>query len=86
MFRIGGEEFTVLLSKTNLEYAKQIAEKIRKTVEQRDDILKNASVTISIGIAEVRESDSIDSIFVRADNNLYYAKENGRNQISYHLL
>jgi diguanylate cyclase (GGDEF)-like protein/PAS domain S-box-containing protein len=86
LFRIGGEEFTVLLSKTNLEHAKQIAEKIRKTVEQRDDILKNASVTISIGIAEVRESDSIDSIFVRADNNLYYAKENGRNQISYHLL
>ena len=83
--RFGGEEFIILLPFTNIQGAKKIAEKLRKTVEktpvQIDNII-TVPFTISIGIDAIQENDTmIEEVLNRADKALYQAKGNGRNQI-----
>jgi len=83
--RIGGEEFAILLPNTSLDGAKLVAEKMRETIEA----LKLFSgenlpipVTISIGISDMNYSDNCtEDILLRADEALYKAKGNGRNQV-----
>jgi diguanylate cyclase (GGDEF)-like protein/PAS domain S-box-containing protein len=82
IYRVGGEEFVILLSNTDLGSAKTLAEKLRERVEKDVDTLEDRSVTISVGVSEVREYDTVDSIFKRADDNLYKSKDNGRNTIT----
>lgn len=81
-FRLGGEEFVVLVSNTNLSKAKILAEKIRTTVEKKVDTVKDGTITVSIGLTEVQKYDTIDTIFKRADEFLYHSKESGRNQVT----
>lgn len=83
IYRIGGEEFIVLLGATNLEKANIFAEKLRINVEKNVDTLENRVITISIGISEIQEGDDADSIFKRADDFLYYSKKHGRNRVTY---
>jgi len=81
--RVGGEEFAVLLFKTDTEGAFTLAEKIRKDVESMTINCQGQDVyiTTSIGIAQNRESDkAFDEIYSRSDKALYKAKEQGRNQ------
>ncbi len=83
VFRYGGEEFVVILSRIDKQSTSNLSEKIRKAIE-RDyyvDGDKKLQVTISIGAAIIGENDSETSLFERADKALYQAKENGRNQI-----
>ncbi len=80
LFRIGGEEFVILLPNTNLKNATLSAEKVRKRVEEQVSV-SDRKVTISIGVTEVFESDTVDSIFKRVDDNLYKAKDGGRNRV-----
>ena len=87
--RYGGEEFVVLLPDTDQDGALQIAERIRANIEVTE-IPKHEStnlvtkITVSIGANTIvpRVSDSMDLFISRADNALYTAKENGRNQVS----
>lgn len=80
LFRYGGEEFAVLLRHTSLENAATLAEDIRQTIEQHSFDLPR-SITISGGLAEVREIDDMESWIKRADQALYRAKSAGRNCI-----
>ena len=82
IFRYGGEEFVVILSRINKETTKNLSEKIRREVERDyfvdgDNELK---VTMSIGAAIITPEDTEASLFERADKALYQAKQNGRNQ------
>jgi diguanylate cyclase (GGDEF)-like protein len=81
--RFGGEEFVVLLVKTDLEQAKQVAERIRSGIEGYNfaDIAPGLNVTVSIGIANYKEYKSIQETLMTADNRMYRAKEEGRNKI-----
>jgi diguanylate cyclase (GGDEF)-like protein len=87
--RIGGEEFLVALPKTNVEGATLILNKLKeatvllpKTSTQLAPLnSEDSKLSISIGITQLMKSDSRDKIFTRADEALYKAKENGRNQI-----
>ena len=79
--RLGGEEFAMLFSETNLDDAKIIAERIRKDVEVKTSEGSGPDMTVSIGIAELREKDNLDTLLSRADGALYVAKHRGRNQI-----
>lgn len=83
IFRYGGEEFVVLLGKTNLDGAKTIAERIRQHIGQThiSHNGKQIGTTVSIGIATRRpgKKEHINDLFDRADMALYQAKANGRN-------
>ena len=82
-FRVGGEEFILLLSETNLDEAKGVALKIKDIVEYELKVIKNKKITISIGLTEVVDSDDTESIYKRADDYLYKAKKIGKNTIVY---
>lgn len=75
--RYGGEEFLVVLPQTNLEAAFNIAEKIRLDIEQTK-FTKDISITISGGLSQYN-GDTANNMIAIADNNLYKAKNGGRN-------
>jgi diguanylate cyclase (GGDEF)-like protein/PAS domain S-box-containing protein len=82
--RYGGEEFAILLPMTTAKQAHTLAERIRKKVEKLHVKTKQgtATVTISIGIAEIHhnlDSESVEKLFNRADEAMYIAKQAGRN-------
>lgn len=83
--RWGGEEFLILLPAMNLinAYAKtkQLLKKVREKVYTYDN--HEISTTISFGIATYDSDISVDEIIKSADQKLYQAKNNGRNQICY---
>lgn len=82
--RTGGEEFTVLLPATTESGALHVAERLRAVVEALDctDIDPAIRVTISIGVAEWKRSDTVARLAERADAVLYRAKEQGRNRVA----
>ena len=80
--RFGGEEFVVLMPETELSSAMVAADKLRTAVEQCQFHYQNKQVkiTFSAGLAQLREGDTTESIFRRADEAMYRAKQGGRNQ------
>lgn len=83
LFRVGGEEFVIIFADTHLKQAKIVAEKIRKSVEESLENLKNETITISIGVTQVQKSDNADDIYKRVDDLLYISKKNGKNMVSF---
>jgi len=78
--RWGGEEFVVSLPETNIEQAMLVGEKIRSTVLNHE-FEKNIKVTCSIGVSQFHSDDEYESMFKRADNALYKAKQSGKNKV-----
>jgi diguanylate cyclase (GGDEF)-like protein len=84
--RYGGEEFVILLPGTNLKLAYEIAERLRKLVEDHNFSYedKRLPVTASIGVADYRQGVLTGTdLFRRADNAVYKAKDGGRNQVQF---
>ena len=85
--RFGGEEFVILLPKTTISGARTTAEKLREIVEAElfdgEEISQpEGRMTISLGIASYPEhTDNMEQLLDLADQALYLAKKNGRNQI-----
>ena len=79
--RFGGEEFVSLLVGTELEDALRTAEEMRSAVEGLRFHFHGSPVrvTVSCGLTALREGDSADTVFDRADAALYKAKNSGRN-------
>lgn len=73
VFRWGGEEFVILLPRTSLDTAMQIAESVRAAVA-RITIPGLPRFTVSIGVARHNQGESIDELFKRVDDALYRAK------------
>ncbi len=81
--RFGGEEFVVLCEETDIEGAYFLAERIREELERTVFHTETGplNVTCSVGVAEFpRDGDTRETLFSRADEALYEAKRNGRNQ------
>lgn len=74
--RWGGEEFLILAPQTNLQTAVFAAEKLRKLISESP-----SQITCSFGVAEWRSGESPTELINRADQALYRAKQNGRNQV-----
>ncbi len=79
--RWGGEEFVVLLRATNENMALHFAERIRQKIQDGFNPALPFSLTISIGLAQYQDNDTLESLTDRADKALYHAKHTGRNKV-----
>ena len=83
--RMGGEEFVVVMPDTDRGVAYGVAERLRETIANSPFVFHEMpdgiKVTISIGIAFMRITDTPDTIFRRADAALYEAKRTGRDRV-----
>jgi diguanylate cyclase (GGDEF)-like protein len=80
LFRLGGEEFLLLLNDTGAEAALNVAEALREGIA-RAPFGVAAPITVSIGVSGLAKADSVDSWVKRADVALYAAKDAGRNRV-----
>jgi diguanylate cyclase (GGDEF)-like protein len=79
--RYGGEEFAAILVDTGKEEAIQVGERLRRAVE-RELGRDTSPVTISVGVASLREdANGPEALLRRADEALYAAKHAGRNRV-----
>ncbi len=81
VFRIGGEEFTIITPYTTSEQAAVLAEQVRKSVEKHK-YKKVNEVTISMGISQYDSGDTIETIFKKADDAMYRSKRSGKNRVT----
>lgn len=82
--RVGGEEFALILPGAKLEYAIEVADKLRAKVEADAMIVDDLSLqmTASFGVASISDKDTcLSDTIVRADRALYRSKRAGRNQV-----
>src|SRR6185295_19397379 len=84
--RYGGEEFAVVLPNTVLRSAITVADHIRRAVMTKELMKRSTGehlgrVTISLGVATLRKSDTAQSLIERTDICLYAAKRAGRNRV-----
>ncbi len=84
-YRYGGEEFTVILPETDGDKAKTVAQRIRSTLEAEnftpipDQFEK---ITISIGVTQYFPKEELSAFIRRADQAMYFSKQNGRNRVT----
>lgn len=83
VFRYGGEEFVIIMYKNSLDQAEKDADKIRNQVKKDFFIDKGneLKVTLSLGVTCLKEGDTEETFFDRADKALYMAKRNGRDRV-----
>jgi len=85
--RYGGEEFAILLADSSIEEARTRAEEVREAIQAAHLKRKNedkpiSTITASFGISTYRvNQETSDDFIARADEALYHAKDNGRNQV-----
>jgi two-component system, cell cycle response regulator len=83
-YRYGGEEFTVILPETSCDAALIVAERILRTVRTAFfDENFGTKITVSIGVSEYADGESMNDFIKRTDKALYLAKGKGRNCISF---
>jgi diguanylate cyclase (GGDEF)-like protein len=79
LFRLGGEEFVVIVE-GDVQEAQNLADQIRHLLE-KTRLIPGLSVTVSVGVAQLREKEDSRDWMKRADDALYRAKHYGRNQV-----
>lgn len=83
--RYGGEELVVLLPETDSDTAMQVAERLRRSVEQPSIKISDRElhITVSIGVSRKDENTlELETLIARADQAMYIAKYRGRNQVA----
>ena len=84
-YRYGGEEFTVILPETDGDKAKTVAQRIRSTLEAENFTPvpgEHAKITISIGVTQYFPKEELSAFIRRADQAMYFSKQNGRNRVT----
>jgi diguanylate cyclase (GGDEF)-like protein len=81
MGRWGGEEFIVIVTHTQIEALRQLADKLRELCENHRFGKRGLYVTLSVGLTMVKAGDTELLLLDRADSALYEAKQGGRNRV-----
>lgn len=83
VFRFGGEEFLILLNRSNEKACESIAKRIIEGVRTNTLLYKEhkIKITLSMGSATFKKGDTFESFIGRADKALYKAKQNGKDQL-----
>ena len=84
VYRVGGEEFCLILNDLSYSDQQEIAEKIRKSVAKTPFSLESGDsiqLTVSIGLAASTQTKDMKKLFRLADRCLYLAKDQGRNKV-----
>ena len=79
--RWGGEEFVIICRDKNAEAAKEMAEILRKKVEEYL-FPEICHITCSVGVTELKADDTFEEVFNRMDKAMYASKHNGRNMVT----
>ncbi len=85
LFRYAGDEFVILLLQTPKEEALQVAERVRQATANIHFTFRGQGelrITISMGVTQAEEGDTVESLFQRADQALYQSKQAGRDRVS----
>jgi len=82
--RLGGEEFSIMLWNTDQSGARLVAEELRSTFSTLpiEGIPDEMNITVSIGVATAKVTETYESLYSRADRALYDAKHRGRNRVA----
>jgi len=84
--RTGGEEFILILKDTNKDNVFKLADSIRKKIDKSRLHIKRTDkyldLSISVGISHYKKGETLDDFIHRADEALYFSKENGRNKVT----
>lgn len=84
VFRLGGEEFCIILFDLSPEDSYYVAESVRRLVGAQPFIMpggESVYINLSLGVTLARPTDTPESFYKRADELLYQAKNTGRNQV-----
>ncbi len=82
-YRYGGEEFVVIAPHSALDGTRLLAERLRARIYDPDHCgIKGLTLSASFGVAQLRDGENAEELFIRADQALYAAKHNGRNQVT----
>lgn len=84
IYRIGGEEFGVIITDKSFHEAELVMADIMDNVVNRPIPINpdiTVSITVSVGLVHVRPHESLNRAWIRADESMYHAKKNGRNQL-----
>ncbi|WP_394189915.1 GGDEF domain-containing protein [Pseudoalteromonas atlantica] len=83
VFRIGGEEFAIFIYDCSFDEAKCSAQMIRSSIEAHPFLIDDQTIalTVSVGVAQYKSGETLKYTIKAADDRLYEAKRNGRNQV-----
>ena len=81
--RFGGEEFVCLLVNTDIDNAEKVTERIRESLDKYNfsDIAPSLHATVSVGVSNFKQFNTIQETLMDADNKMYRAKQLGRNKV-----
>jgi diguanylate cyclase (GGDEF)-like protein len=84
-YRLGGEEFLILVPGSGVQQTAELAERLREAIAV-EQVAGGLSVTTSFGVGASSRDEQFDymTVFAAADAALYRAKRNGRNQVCVH--
>ncbi|HEU4702046.1 MAG TPA: diguanylate cyclase [Conexibacter sp.] len=80
VYRLGGDEFLIVLPGADLGVARELAERVREALERARP--GGLAITVSVGVATVRGGASFEDVYRAADDALYRAKHAGRNRVA----
>ncbi len=84
--RYGGEEFALIMPNADLETAVKVSNRIRETLTEKRVVRRSTgehlgSISVSVGVAQLQDGDTPDTLIDRADHALYESKRAGRNRV-----
>lgn len=80
LYRLGGEEFVIILPGVDLAAATKVATRLRVAIADSDS--GGVAVTVSVGVSHAEAPVSIEALLAAADHQMYRAKDNGRNCVA----